>query len=172
MLIKFPERRSALLLPAVAVLTVCVVVGGVLTRGLQAEELRARAAAQAVPIVALVAPDAVAAAPLELPACIEPWAWARVSGYLQHRNVDIGAAVKAGQVLAQLDTPELDQQIRQAQAELATARSQLALAASTAQRWQALLEAKAVSQQGADEKAGDFAARQSVVQAMDANVAR
>jgi multidrug efflux pump subunit AcrA (membrane-fusion protein) len=80
--------------------------------------------------------------------------------------------VKSGQTLADIETPDLDQQLLQAKAELATARSNLTLASSTAKRWQGLLAADAVSHQEADEKAGDLAAKQSAVNAMQANVDR
>jgi RND family efflux transporter MFP subunit len=146
------------------------------SRHLQAAQLSEAAAARAVPTVSLLSASNVAGASLELPARIEAWArapiYARVSGYLQRWNVDIGAPVKAGQPLAQIETPDLDQQLRQAQAELATARSNLALSESTAKRWQSLMAAGAVSKQGGDEKMGDFAAKQSVVQALQANVER
>jgi multidrug efflux pump subunit AcrA (membrane-fusion protein) len=95
-----------------------------------------------------------------------------VSGYLQRWNVDIGAKVKAGQVLAVIETPDLDQDLRQAQAQLAVARSNLALAESTARRWQSLVAQQAVSKQEADEKQGDFMSKQSTVQALQASVER
>jgi multidrug efflux pump subunit AcrA (membrane-fusion protein) len=77
--------------------------------------------------------------------------------------VDIGAPVKAGQVLATIETPDLDQDLRQAQAQLAVARSNLALAESTAKRWQSLVAQNAVSKQEADEKQGDLHAKKSNV---------
>jgi RND family efflux transporter MFP subunit len=80
--------------------------------------------------------------------------------------------VKAGQLLATIETPDLEQQLLQAQAELASARSNLALAASTAKRWSALVRQNAVSKQEADEKAGELAARQGQVAALGANVQR
>jgi multidrug efflux pump subunit AcrA (membrane-fusion protein) len=69
-------------------------------------------------------------------------------------------------VLAQIETPDLDQDLRQAQAQLAVARSNLALADSTARRWQSLVAQQAVSKQEADEKQGDFVSKQSTVQAL------
>jgi RND family efflux transporter MFP subunit len=118
----------------------------------------------------------VAGAALQLPARIEAWSrapiYARVSGYLQRWNVDIGADVKAGQVLAVIETPDLDQDLRQAEAQLAVARSNLALAESTAKRWQSLVNQNAVSKQEADEKQGDYIAKKSNVQALQASVER
>ncbi len=129
-----------------------------------------------IPTVALVQPSNVAGIAIELPARIEPWAqapiYARVPGYLKDWVADIGAMVKAGQLLANIETPDLDQQLLQAKAELASARSNVELAASTAQRWQALLKSDSVSRQEADEKSGDLAAKQAAVNAMRANVER
>jgi multidrug efflux pump subunit AcrA (membrane-fusion protein) len=119
-----------------------MVIGGLATRHSQAERLKETALERAVPTVSLVAMKDIAGAPMELPARIEAWSrapiYARVSGYLARWNVDIGAAVKAGQVLATIETPDIDQDLRQAQAQLAVARSNLALAESTASagsRW-------------------------------------
>ncbi|MCS0590927.1 efflux RND transporter periplasmic adaptor subunit [Massilia norwichensis] len=153
-----------------------VVAGGLATRHSQAEQLKEMAAAQAVPTVNLVAMKDIAGTPLALPARIEAWSrapiYARVSGYLARWNVDIGAPVKAGQVLAVIETPDLDQDLRQAQAQLAVARSNLALAESTAKRWQSLVAQNAVSKQEADEKQGDFISKQSNAAALQASVER
>ena len=161
---------------SLVVVGVVVVVAGLMGRRSHAERLNDSAAERAVPTVTLLAPSVLNAAPLELPARIEPWArapiYARTSGYLKSWTVDIGGTVKAGQLLGTIETPDLDQQLLQARAELATARSNLALSSSTAKRWQALLDSDSVSRQEADEKAGDLAARQSVVNAMQANVDR
>jgi len=97
---------------------------------------------------------------------------ARVNGYLKRWFVDIGAPVRAGQVLAEIETPELDQQLLQAEADRATARANMQLAAVTAGRWQRMRATDAVSQQEADEKSGDYAAKQAIVAAAEANVAR
>lgn len=153
-----------------------VVAGGLATRHSQAEQLKEMAAAQAVPTVNLVAMKDIAGTPLALPARIEAWSrapiYARVSGYLARWNVDIGAPVKAGQVLAVIETPDLDQDLHQAQAQLAVARSNLALAESTAKRWQSLVAQNAVSKQEADEKQGDFISKQSNAAALQASVER
>lgn len=157
------------------VIAVALVAAGVMSRRSQAGQIK-EASTPVVPLVSVLPVGQAAAASLELPARIEPWArapiYARVSGYLKSWNVDIGAPVKSGQTLADIETPDLDQQLLQAKAELATARSNLALASSTAKRWQGLLAADAVSHQEADEKAGDLAAKQSAVNAMQANVDR
>src|SRR5271168_3539775 len=85
---------------------------------------------------------------------------------------DIGAQVKAGQILADIDTPELDQQLAQAKADLATAVANQRLAQTTAARWTSLLAKDAVSQQETDEKTGDLAAKTSLVNAARADVDR
>ena len=154
-----------------------VVVSGLVTRRSEAAQLRERADANAVPTVSVIAPgQSGAAGLLELPGRIEAHAraplYARASGYLKRWTADIGTHVKAGQLLAEIETPELDQQLLQAQAELASARSNVALASTTAKRWQALLASDSVSRQEADEKAGDLNAKQSVVNALEANVER
>jgi RND family efflux transporter MFP subunit len=171
-----PEKQSNKLLGVgLVVLAAALIAAGVFGRRTQAEQLKA-SAVDSVPTVSVQMPGKLASAPLELPARVEPWSrapiYSRTSGYLKNWRVDIGGAVKAGQVLAEVETPDLDQQLLQAKAELATARSNLALAQSTATRWQGLLEADAVSRQEADEKAGDLAARQSNANALQANVER
>lgn len=172
-----PSRARPALFAAIAILIAGgVVAGGLVTRHNQGETLQASASEHAVPTVSLVSLKDIPAADLELPARIEAWArapiYARVSGYLARWNVDIGTPVKSGQVLAQIDTPDLDQDLRQAQAQLAVARTGLSLADSTAKRWQALVGQNAVSKQEADEKQNDFMSRQSNVQALQASVSR
>jgi len=172
-----PQRSSRALVLAALAVALVLAAGGMVNRHLQAKEQRSSADQRAVPTVALLAPEQAGdIAPLEIQARIEPWArapiYARVSGYLRRRSADIGDQVKAGQVLGEIDMPDLDQQLLQARAELELARSNLALAASTSQRWQAMLAVDAVSKQEADEKAGDLAARLSALNAMQANVNR
>jgi RND family efflux transporter MFP subunit len=132
---------------------------------------------QAIPTVAIVSPKAGAKSeelvlPGNVRAYIEAPIYARVSGYLLHWYFDIGAHVRAGQVLADIDTPELDQQIKQAEADLATAHANEQLAASTAERWKSMLSSQSVSQQEADEKAGAYAAGHALLAAAQANVQR
>lgn len=173
---KSSSRRPLVVGTLALAVAAAVVIGGLATRHSQAEQLKESAAEQSVPTVSLVSMKDVAGSPMELPARIEAWSrapiYARVSGYLAHWNVDIGAPVKAGQVLATIETPDLDQDLRQAQAQLAVARSNLALAESTARRWQSLVAQNAVSKQEADEKQGDFISKQSNVQALQASVDR
>lgn len=113
---------------------------------------------------------------LVLPGDVRAWSdapvYARTSGYLKRWLVDIGTPVKAGQLLAEVDTPEVDQQLAQARADLGTAQANDQLAQSTAARWKDLLATESVSQQEADEKNGDAAAKTALLASSQANVNR
>ncbi len=98
--------------------------------------------------------------------------YARTSGYLRAWHTDIGTSVKKGQLLAEIDAPEVDQQLRQAEADLATARANYELARTTNERWQGLLATESVSRQDAEERAGDAAAKAAAEQSAAANLAR
>lgn len=149
--------------------------------------IRARAAAEAalarntramaVPSVAVVTPKVGAPAQeIDLPGNTQAFTdtpiYARTSGYLKQWNADIGARVKAGQLLATIETPEIDQQLQQARAGLATAEANYNLAKSTADRWEFLLKTESVSKQETDEKIGDLNAKKAAVAAAQANVRR
>ena len=160
-----------------AVVVVAVVATGVVTRANDARKLKDWTDRQAVPTVSVVQVERSAAgASLDLPGRLEAYArapiYARVSGYLKSWKVDIGAPVKAGQLLAEIETPDLDQQLLQAKADLASAEANAALAATTAKRWQAMLGSDSVSRQEVDEKTGDFTAKQAIAKAARANVDR
>jgi RND family efflux transporter MFP subunit len=115
-----------------------------------------------------------AAQTLVLPGTIQPYMkapiFARVAGYVKSWGEDIGAKVKAGQLLASIDTPELDRQLEQAKANLETAEVNEKLAAVTAQRWKTLVASQWVSQQANDDKAGAAAASKATADAARANV--
>jgi RND family efflux transporter MFP subunit len=98
--------------------------------------------------------------------------YARTSGYLKVWYTDIGATVKKGQVLAEIEAPEVDQQLRQAQADLGTAQANYDLAHTTNERWKGLLATESVSQQDADQRAGDAAAKAAAQRSAGANLAR
>ncbi|RKR43516.1 efflux RND transporter periplasmic adaptor subunit [Paraburkholderia sp. BL17N1] len=98
--------------------------------------------------------------------------YARTSGYLKKWYADIGAHVKNGQLLAEIDTPEVDDQLRAARADLANANANYALAKSTADRWTDMLKSKSVSKQETDEKIGDMLAKKATLDAARFNVAR
>lgn len=156
-----------------------IVVIGVTTRIVQARNLHQWTDEQAIPTVVISEPEAAnGTAPLELPAQMDAFTnapiFARTSGYLKSWDKDIGATVKAGDVLGTIDTPDLDQQLLQAQADLATARANAALAATTAKRWQVLRQTDpdSVSQQSVDQFNGDLAAKQAQVNASQANLDR
>lgn len=167
--------RTGIAAIAIAAVTVAA---GLALRWHQSAEVREWTDERAIPIVSLV-PEAAgpkADSELVLPgtvrAFVEAPIYARVGGYLKSWTVDIGARVKAGEVLATIETPELDQQLLQARADLASARANESLSATTATRWQHMLAADAVSRQEAEEKAGDHAAKVAIVAAAEANVAR
>lgn len=174
--VKGSGKRSAIVAAVFILGAGAIVVGGLVTRHSQAEQLKDTTTASAVRTVTLVSWKDAPAMPLELPARIEAWSRApiypRVSGYVGKWNVDIGAPVKAGQVLAEIETPDLDQDLRQAQAQLNVARTALTLSESTSKRWQALVGQNAVSKQEADEKSNDFLSKQANVQALQASVDR
>ena len=171
------RRGASLLAWGLAIAAVAIVVTGLASRSADAERLRERADAQSVPTVAVIAPGkAGGTAALELPGRIEAFSrapiFARVAGYVKSWHADIGASVKAGQLLAVIETPELDQQLHQARAELANVRTSAELSAATAKRWTDLLATGTVTRQGAEEKQSDYAAKQSQVTALQANVER
>lgn len=98
--------------------------------------------------------------------------YARVQGFVRKLHADIGQSVAAGQLLAEIDTPELDEQIRQAEADLANSRAAEELARATAARWQQLLDQKLVARQTAEEKFADAKVRKAALESQTANVAR
>jgi len=158
-------------------IAIFVVVSGIGARQSDAARLNERAQAQSVMTVTVIAPTPATGSPsLELPGRIEAFSkaliYARISGYLKSWKADIGTPVKAGQLLAEIDTPDLDQQILQAKAELASTQANAALSENTAKRWQSLLATNFVSSQAVEEKLGDYKAKQAIVAASQANVNR
>jgi membrane fusion protein, multidrug efflux system len=120
----------------------------------------------------LAAPDLGTPLPADVQAFIEASIHARASGYLKNWFVDIGDQVTNGQVLAQIETPELDEQLAQAKAQLDQADAALALAKITADRWTELLKTASVSEQDAQEKQSDYVLQQANVEAARANLKR
>lgn len=150
---------------------------GILERRRDDEALAKWTEARTIPTVDVTRPSqARRAVPLVLPADIQAFdaarIHARVSGYVKGWYKDIGAHVKAGDVLAEIDTPDLDQKFAQAKGELAKAQADYSLAALTAKRWASLRASAAVSQQTADEKQSDAEARKADVVAAQANLDR
>ncbi len=173
-----PRPRRLRVIGIIALLVAVLLVAfGIYSRSRRDGDLRSEANADAVPTVAVVIPARDdKAQQLVLPGQIQAYydapIYARVPGYLKKWNVDIGARVKSGDVLAEIETPELDQQLRQAQADLATAVAKEKLAQTTDDRWQHMLASTSVSKQEADEKHGDYEAKQAAVTAERANVDR
>jgi RND family efflux transporter MFP subunit len=171
--------RSRVKLYAVGVLVagVALLAWTIVSRGMARAALAQRTVATAAPTVATIKPQhGPADQELVLPGTVQAFyeapIYARTSGYLKVWYSDIGARIARGQVLAEIDTPEVDQQLRQAQADLATSQANYELAQSTNQRWQGLLATESVSKQDADQKASDEAAKKAALASAEANVAR
>jgi RND family efflux transporter MFP subunit len=174
---KTPRRSLAIGGVVVCLSLGLIVVNGVWSRSSSEVQLKQLTTATAVPTVAVVAPDHAAnKSSLDLPGRLEAYfrapIYARVSGFLKAWHVDIGAQVKAGQLLAEIEAPDLDQQLLQARAALASAQAAEALALVTAQRWQTLGGTNTVAKQTVDEKTGDLTVKQALSKAAQANVDR
>jgi RND family efflux transporter MFP subunit len=172
-----PRRGLRLAGFGAVVLAVLVVIAGLALRARANTRLHEWTEANALPNVSVVTPAAGAAGPaMDFPGRLEAHAraplYARVPGYLKSWKVDIGAKVKAGQLMAEIEAPDLEQQLLQAKADLASSQANAALASSTARRWQSMLASDSVSKQEVEEKNGDLAAKQALVNAARANVDR
>ena len=162
---------------AVAAIALTLATVGVAARLINRAELRDRAENASIPTVAVVA---VKLAPptqdLVLPGTVDAWAdaalYARTNGYLKKWNFDIGATVKAGDVLAEIETPEVDQQTRQADADLAQAQANEQLARSTADRYRDLFKQHYVSKQDLDDRISNLAAKRALLDSAKANLQR
>lgn len=170
-------RRSWMVAVAAFVIVAAVVISGIVPRVKARATLRAETNRLAVPTVIVVQPKRSAPGQeIVLPANVQAFKdapiYARTNGYLRRWYADIGAHVKAGQLLAEIDTPEVEQQLRQGRADLSTAEANLRLSEITATRYQGLLKTDSVSQQDSDNATSDFAAKKATVQAFQANVRR
>jgi RND family efflux transporter MFP subunit len=168
-------RRLTLVGSGFALLAIAVVAYGLGTRQAQNASLRDATEAQAVPVVALVTPASVSnQAGLDLPGRLEAFIqapiYARVPGYLKSWKHDIGTKVKAGDVLAEIATPDLDQQLMQARAALSVAQANAKLAQIGAERWQSLASTDAVAKQDVDQRTFTWNANIAQVKAAQANV--
>ena len=164
-------------LAAAGVLAGVVVFNGIQARAKDGAQLKALADKQSAVTVSVISPTSnTDPSVLSIPGRIEAYAkaplYSRISGYLKSWKADIGTPVKAGQLLAEIDTPDLDQQILQAKAELASTQANAALSENTAKRWKSLESANFVSGQAVEEKMGDYNAKMAVVNASQANVNR
>ena len=171
------SRSSWWILLLAVVCAVLLVVFGILPRIQARTALRQETDQMAVPTVAVVQPKrSDPAHEIILPASVQAFAdapiYARTNGYLKRWYVDIGTRVQAGQLLADIDTPEVNQQLRQARADLATAQANLNLSKITAGRYAGLLATDSVSKQESDNATGDYEAKQALLQSSQANVRR
>jgi RND family efflux transporter MFP subunit len=171
-----PDGRTLKRIGIGAAVVALVIVGvGITTRMRATDQLTTTAQEAAIPVVSVVSPAANQnGGGLVLPGNIQAYNSAainaRTTGYVRKWLADIGDRVKAGQTLAILDAPELDQQLASARADYQTALANRNLASTTSRRWQSMLAQDAVSRQEADEKAGDLAAKSAVANAALANV--
>jgi RND family efflux transporter MFP subunit len=154
-----------------------VVFRGISTRVRAAAEVKADTNDLAVPSVSLAqpkrgAPQQEIVLPGNVQAFIDAPIYARTNGYLKKWYVDIGGRVKQDQLLAEIETPEVDQQLQQARAELATARANYDLAQITAARYQSLLKSDSVAKQDVDNAVGDAQAKKAMVDSAGDNVKR
>src|SRR5256885_1703514 len=169
-----PRRRWLAL--AIALLAVAaLLISGIWSRVRARTTLNAETAQTALPPVSVVSPKQTAPAEeIILPGNVQPFIsspiYARTNGYLRKWNVDIGAHVKKGQLLAVIETPEVDQQLQQSLSNLNTAKANLALAETTKNRYEGLLKSNAVSQQDVDNAVGTYNANKAIVEASQANV--
>jgi RND family efflux transporter MFP subunit len=167
-------RRFVLIAALVATV---LAVSGITDRLHARSTLEKEAAAAAIPTVVVIkAAPSAAGEELVLPGNTQAFKaasiHARTGGFLKAWYTDIGTPVKKGQLLAEIDAPELDQELSQAQAQLTSAQANYQLAHATAARWQGLLSTTAVSKQEVEEKTGDAAAKKAAVRSAAANVAR
>ncbi|MEO8736586.1 MAG: efflux RND transporter periplasmic adaptor subunit [Edaphobacter sp.] len=177
-----PEKRgfptSVWITLAVVVIALLVIIAlGIASRAAAERNLEKRTEAAAIPVVNVTHPSAAPLSPeISLPgntqAYMDTPIYARTSGYLKHWYFDIGAHVRKGQLMATIETPELDQQLQVAEADLKSTEANLYLANTTAARYLNLLKTNSVSKQETDQATGDAAAKKAAVDSAMANVRR
>ena len=170
-----PARRTLLAAMVVGGIAATLLVSGIYSRVKAREKLLSTTQEMAIPSVSVVKPKPGSPADeIILPGSMQPFIsspiYARTDGYLAKWYFDIGAHVKAGQLLATIQAPEIDEQLSQARSTLATAQANLQLAEITNERYQAMFQKHAVSQQDADNAAGTYAANKAIVDADMASV--
>src|SRR6202795_1577794 len=169
------SRKHWFVLAIALIAVAALLVWGIWSRVSASNTLKAETAQVAITAVSVVSPKQTAPAQeIVLPGNVQPFItspiYARTNGYLRKWYFDIGAHVKQGQLLAVIETPEVDQQLEQSLSNLNTAKANLALAEITRNRYQGLLKTNAVSQQDADNAAGTYNANKAIVEANQANV--
>ena len=174
-----PFSRHGLYIAGFSALAIAllIVVFGITTRKVADAKLQEWTEKQAVPVVAVALPDTRSKSttltlPGRLEAYVQAQIFARVSGYVKDWKYDIGSRVKAGTLLAEIDAPDLDQQIMQAEANLASAQANSVLSDATLVRGQSLIKTLAISQQDLDQRAADASNKQGLVRAAQANLDR
>lgn len=150
---------------------------GIAARVHAADSLKQQTLDQAIPTVSVVHPKPSAPAeevvlPGNAQAYVATPIYARINGYIKIWYFDIGARVKAGQLLAEIETPEVDRQFDQARADLATAQANLDLSKTTADRYQSLFKTDSVAKQDVEDKAGDLAAKKAILDSANYNLKR
>jgi RND family efflux transporter MFP subunit len=168
-------KRSWIIAVVMLVVFGGIVAYGISTRLVKGNTVRAETAQMAIPSVAVVSPQRSAPTQeIVLPGNVQPFIsspiYARTNGYVRKWYADIGAHVRKGQLLAVIETPEVDQQLAQSRSNLATAQANLKLAQITNNRYQGLLATHAVAQQDADNALGTYSANKAIVEADQANV--
>jgi RND family efflux transporter MFP subunit len=166
-----------LTLVLIVIVVAIVVIWGISSRRAANAQLSQETRDLAIPTVSVTHPKLGAPQQeIVIPGNMQPYAdapiFARASGYLKKWYVDIGGAVKEGQLLAEIDSPEIDQQLAQARADLETAQSNLKLADLTATRYRDLQKTDSVAQQDVDNATGNYDARRTAVASAQANVKR
>ena len=172
-----PRRRTLAMVTLLGAGFAVFIFFGIRSRTAAEKGLEEKVKTKLVPVVAVIHPQAgTAAQEIELPGTTQAYTeapiYARTTGYLRQWYLDIGAHAKRGQLLALIETPELDQQLQQAESELQTAQANLQLAQVTADRWLYLLKTNVVSKQETDQTVSDFNAKRAIVDSDEANVRR
>lgn len=171
------KLRVIAVLITVLIIAAALVASGILPRLRERQVLREQANTTAIPVVTVIRPKRQAPAeevvlPGNIQAFIDAPIYARTSGYLKRWYFDIGSRVKTGQLLAEIESPEVDQQLQQAREDLSTAEANLKLAEITADRYSGLLKQDSIAKQDVDTAVQNAAARGSAVKSAQANVNR
>jgi RND family efflux transporter MFP subunit len=171
------SKRGALWAILALLIVAAIVIAGIVPRRNARAALKAETHDLAIPSVAVIhpklgSPQTEIVLPGNIQAFTDSPIYARTDGYLKKWYVDIGGRVKAGQLLAEIETPEVDQQLDQARADLNTAQANYRLSEITANRYQDLLKTDSVSKQEVDNTNGDFEAKKATVASAQANVRR